>query len=251
MNRKFDVGCCACTDPTTCCDTKTATCTTSGEPTSRCCCFCASAPPCEYDVTISGVTDFSSNIAGNVFKECTGTSIFNDTFTLQRYASSNSDDQTDGYCVWWSFFDCELPSNAAKCVLENGFNSPDTIAFAAPQVMVLELWYRKFTLRIFTSGWYVDATQTTSDRNWCDVFYGGNNPENNTNLMFGILHKPASYRSQYQFEYEPSGSGEIDCDLSSATFTKVNPFIGDEVSGWPNYWEFGDWSSATVEVSAG
>ena len=263
MTRKFDVGCCECTDATgVCCDSNTATCSSSGEPEDRCCCLCDSAPPCEYDVTISGVTDFTDGAAvGNGFEECSNcSSVFNQTFTLQRYASTNTDTatgdpDTDGYCVWWSIINCELPSDAAKCVYKSRFeNVPDTVSFSMPQVIVLELWNKTFTLRIFAAGWVAfggltGPTIVYSDFNWCNVFDGGHDPENDTQLLFGILHKPQSWFSQYMFEYSPLTSGKVDCDLSSATFTKKYPKVG--VFSMVNWMEFGDWSAATATVSAG
>jgi hypothetical protein len=261
MTRKFDVGCCECTDATgVCCDSNTTTCSSSGEPEDRCCCLCDSAPPCEYDVTISGVADFTGGAVGTGFKECSNcSSTFNQTFTLQRYASTNTDTatgdpDTDGYCVWWSIMNCELTSGAAKCVYESRFeNTPDAVSFSMPQVIVLELWDRTFTLRIFAAGWVtfgpMGSPSVHTDWNWCNYFYGGRAAESQTEIGFGILHKRYSWFPQYAFEYTPSGSGKVDCYLSSVTFTKRLPIVGTFATA--NTMEFGDWSAATATVSAG
>lgn len=263
MTRKFDVGCCECTEESEgCCADKTnENCTSSGVPEERCCCWCDDEPPCEIDVTISGVTDFTGGVFPVLWDTCENCTQFNNTFTLQRYASNHTtatNEETGnmgGYCVWWNFFNCQLASDAPHCMFPN---DPFTF-FGDIQLMVLELWERKFTLRIFQSiggGGFGGNT-----RNWCDTFVGrmfgetvtteqANSVTQNIN---GILHWPFEfYRPQYWFEFEPSGTGLVDCDLSDQEFTKIDVFPPHDIyNRVKNWWEFGDWSSAEVKVSAG
>lgn len=265
MTRKFDVGCCECTEESEgCCADKTnENCESSGLPYERCCCWCADEPPCEIDVTISGVTDFYGGLSGgNLWDTCENCTQFNNTFTLQRYASNHTTATLEetgnmgGYCVWWNFFNCQLASDAPHCKYQHY----PLYHFGDIQLMVLELWERKFTLRIFQS--VSPSVGGANNENWCDTFVGqrfggtGTTTEQAnsvTNDISGLLHWPFElYRPQYWFEFEPSGTGLVDCDLSDQEFTKINVYPPHDIyNRVRNWWEFGDWSAATATVSAG
>lgn len=251
MTRKFDVGCCECSTETTCCDSLTSTCSSSGEPEDRCCCFCSAAPPCEYDVTISGVYDISGDV--NPWQTCENCSNYNNTYTLQRYASSDSmTDASDSampssdYCLWWGFFNCMLPSDAAKCKQRDPFGAPTQWRFGGVNVMTLQLFNEGGVSKFLLSYWDVSSAYfQVRANNWCDWFCAG--ATETTNLCAGLLNAGLGIvPADAMWQYVPTQtSGIVDCNLSSASFTRRASDDGiDRLT-------FCDWSGHTVEVSAG
>lgn len=246
MNFKYDPGDCSCCDSTPCCNSKTTDCGSSYDPQERCCCVCASAPPCEIDVTIAGIVTETGGCGGfgerRMLANCTNCANYNGTYSLQKYWSNNTpaDGSPAGHCEWWGFFNCNYDSSWPRCTsCSTGHELVDQINMIQFYIQSTgKLWCRIWTA---ASANFNNPNGDPAVTNWCDAGFGSIKlPDTDWRLDPFFSSAALTYIGQA----DESGD-DYDCDFSNISLSP------EPSTPWHNGTNFCDWTGVTVSVSAG
>ena len=248
MSFKYDPGDCSCCDATPCCNSKTTDCGSGYDPQERCCCLCASPPPCELDVTIGGVTNDSEGCVGGIFGRslgnCSNCANYNGTYSLTKYWSNNAppdgdENLTRGTCEWWGFFNCEYDSTWPQC---ESCSTGHIIHDQINMIQVVINYEGKIVCRVWdTISYRPYFNQQVA--NWCDLKVGGGflkDSNNRPNDFFA--YSIAAYSATL------SSSGDLfDCEISNLSLSYDSVYsmpgrVGNNMC---------DWTNLTISISAG
>lgn len=237
MNFKFDPGDCSCCDATPCCATVTTDCGSSYDPEDRCCCVCAEAPPCEVDVTISGIVTETEGCGGNplnrrALADCENCSNYNGTYSLQRFWSNQSTPPS-GQCEWWGFFNCEFDEDDwPRCV------SCSTDHIIHDQINMIQLLINAGEIRVRVWTTLSAYLYIPNSVNWCStVFYDIN--------QYRLNHFFSSAALTYIGSPDEVDDDTYDCDFDNISLSPDPEFP------WHEGTNLCDWSGVTISVSAG